>query len=97
MANMPAISRDVYHSDEFKAFCERFGIAWGLPTTKLTIVLDNEEVMRVTQEYNATNVTNKPRVIDTTTIHNEAYRTAIADPGAGKDFSHASPPKSREA
>jgi hypothetical protein len=84
----PAISRDVYHSDEFKAFCKRFGIVWGLPTTKLTIVLDNKEVMKVTQEYNARNIVDGSIVINTTTVHNEMFHTATPD--SGKDLSDAS-------
>lgn len=68
---------DVYHSPEFKAFCERFGIAHGLPTTTVTIKISTEE-MTVAQEYRTGEV---KAPVETTTLHNREVRT------------HAPPPK----
>ncbi len=47
------VSINVYKSPEFKAFCERYGIAWEKPTTKITIILDcaKNDFMRVQHEY----------------------------------------------
>lgn len=40
----------VYHSAEFRALCERFGIPYGLPTKEITIILTEDEMM-VTHKY----------------------------------------------
>lgn len=45
------LSNEVYTSPEFKAFCERFGIAWELRTRDMTIFLPFDGAMTVTQEY----------------------------------------------
>lgn len=42
---------DVYNWPEFKAFAERLGIDWALPTTKLTITLGVGELVLVAQDY----------------------------------------------
>jgi hypothetical protein len=47
-------SYGVYASEEFQAFCERFGIAWGLHTKSITITLPAEGIMTVVQEYHTT-------------------------------------------
>lgn len=48
-----AFSHVVYSSPEFKAFCKRFGIAWGLPTKDITIHIPDQGLMTVTQSYQA--------------------------------------------
>ena len=72
---------EVYRSPEFQALCERFGIAWGLPTKSLTITLTEDEMV-VVQTYPGTaepeKKANKP--IDTTTLQNETWRTAMPRP-----------------
>lgn len=73
----PPTLQEVYHSPEFKAFCARFGIAWGMPTMDLTIRLPFEGSMEVTQTYRGVDhgAADTPQVVDTTTMHNEKYRT----------------------
>ena len=51
MSADPALSRDVYHSAEFKAFCKALNIPLELPTTKLTIVLDMDKPLQIIHEY----------------------------------------------
>ncbi len=49
----PATSHAVARSPEFRAFCQRFGIALDLPWRGMTIVLGTspDSMMSVTQEY----------------------------------------------
>lgn len=65
----PVDSNVVYRSPEFRALCEKFGIAWGLRTHTLVLRLPRDGVMTVEQEYQAT--TSR----DTTNQHNETWRT----------------------
>lgn len=84
-------SHEVYRSDEFKAFCQRFGIAWELGTTELVIYIPNEGTLEVLQNYrpmsirpgikffpvpgSASKDESKSDVIETTTKHNQVVRT----------------------
>lgn len=77
----PISGYEVYRSPEFKAFCKRFGVAWGLKTKALTIRL-TEDLMTVTQEYVGEEARPGQRspFIDTTTAHNETFRTVMPRP-----------------
>lgn len=50
----PVDTHEVYRSPEFRAFCERFGIAWSLLTRDMVIRLPDEGLMIVEQTYLAT-------------------------------------------
>ena len=91
---------EVYRSPEFKAFCKRFGIAWGLPTKHMVITIE-EDCMRVDQEYLAgEHGGSPPGVIDTTSAHNVQWRTAIPNsnpyPGRLDDPTQADVPHVKE-
>ena len=47
----PPESTEVYHWPEFKAFAKRLGIAYKKLTTKLTITLDCDCLVRVAHDY----------------------------------------------
>jgi hypothetical protein len=52
MSSVNAVTgREVYHWPEFKALCERLGVARGLPTTSITITLPGDDVVVVTHDY----------------------------------------------
>lgn len=61
---------EVYHWPEFKALCERLGIAWGLPATSITIQLKYGSSPKITQEYlgRDLNEPEKPQVINTAPV-----------------------------
>jgi hypothetical protein len=52
----PLSSFDVYQMPEFKALCDRLGIAWNFLTLGLTIELgpDPDDLVRITQSYRVT-------------------------------------------
>lgn len=66
---------DVYNSDEFKALCKRFNIAFDLRTVEITIRLSVYGAMVVTQSYQ-TEHTVIPNKVDTTDMHNVHFVTA---------------------
>ena len=72
----PVSGMDVWHSEEFKALCKRFGIFWEARTTAITIRLGLEEMLQVTHEYYGTvKEPDTDEAIETTNMHNEDYRT----------------------
>lgn len=69
---------DVYQSEEFKAFCKRFGIQWGLRTREITLVIPCDGLMTVKQEYitkHQKENADVPEYVDTTSLQNTKYRT----------------------
>lgn len=69
---------DVYQSEEFKAFCKKFSIQWGLHTREITLVIPFEGLMIVKQEYitkHQKENTDVPEYVDTTSLQNTKYRT----------------------
>lgn len=80
---------DVYHSKEFKALCERFGIAWGLPTKTITLTLNVDELIvnhcypgRVGEGDDPT-ADRLNTQVETTTLHNRRWKTFA--PAARRD------------
>lgn len=78
----PLNSYDLYHMPEFKALCERLGIAWDFRTLGLTIELgpDLDDLVKVTQSYRVADkcpkgIPDDPDIIDTTTQQNQEWRT----------------------
>lgn len=51
---------EVYSSKEFRAFCEKFGIAYDLGTVNITIHLPLDGLMSVVQEYRTHNMPQGP-------------------------------------
>ena len=51
---VPVEGYEVYHSQEFKDFCKRFGIPHGMRTRDICIVIPYEGTMSITHEYLAT-------------------------------------------
>lgn len=47
---VPVIGYEVYHSEEFKALCERFGIPRGLKTVKIVLTL-TQDLFTVDQQF----------------------------------------------
>ncbi len=70
---IPASGYEVYHSPEFKALCDRFGIAFELPTKVITITLTIDEAT-VSQTYPCFGDA-KLLVVDTTTFQSKTYKT----------------------
>lgn len=70
-----AIGREVYQWPEFKALCARLGIPLELRTTHMAIEITHDDVVRVRHEYQGQQVPDVPQVVDTTTLHNERFRT----------------------
>ena len=62
---------DVYHSPEFKALCDLIGLKHDLATIEVTIRLTENQVI-ISQDYQARV---KKTLEDTTTLHNEKYRS----------------------
>lgn len=63
---------EVYSSPEFRALCDRFGIAFDLRTVDITLKL-TEDHFTVTQTYRASKAMGD--AIDTTNLHNKEFRT----------------------
>lgn len=81
-----ATSHEVCHSPEFKAFCQRFGIAHGLPHTKMVITLELDQLMMVEQTYQGS-VEPPTKGIDTTHQHNKTWRTFLPNPRTPEECS----------
>lgn len=47
---------DLYRTEEFKNFCRRFGVVWGVPTIDLTIHTAEGAVCRVAHTYRCTDM-----------------------------------------
>lgn len=67
----------VYRSEEFQEFCQKFGIAWDMRTTKLVITLEMDEIMMVEHIYQGSTKGIQPdEPIETTDKDNVKYRTS---------------------
>lgn len=73
----PLCGHDLYKLPEFKALCERIGIAWGLPTNGLVIEIpeDLDALVKITQTYQARSNSKADAPVETTDYHNERFRT----------------------
>lgn len=78
----PFSGHDVYHWPEFRALCERLGIAWELRTTHLVIEVPCDGLVTVRHEYRAGERDGQPEIVDTTTLHNKTFRTGVPMPSA---------------
>lgn len=74
----------IFRLPEFRAFCDKVGIAWQLPTRRLVIEIpcQPEDCVKITQEYLTPRVAVESEPdgfevakIETTTQHNEQFRT----------------------
>ncbi len=81
----------VFRWPEFQALMARMGVPEGVYTRGLTISVYEGRCPTVTHEYIASDTTKLrpvyPKIIDTTTVHNEAIRTS--EPS---DLSKVGPP-----
>ncbi len=81
----PITAHELYRTPEFAALCKRLGVAWYLPTLKLTIEVGlPDELVRITHEYQARpgyrEQMEKNSMSETTTAFNEAWRTFMHAP-----------------
>jgi len=47
----PVFGREVYHWPEFRAFAERLGLEYELPTTEITITIPLEGLVTIAHDY----------------------------------------------
>lgn len=71
----------VYRWPEFRALMLRLGVPIDEKrTTKITLTLTEGEVVLIDHQYQAedrSSGADKPKVVDTTSLQNEHYRTAV--------------------
>ena len=71
MGEKPVDSATVLGSDEWKAFCRRFGVSVQPRTRRLVITLDVADVMLVEQEYLPCVTPDEPEEVADTTKRGE--------------------------
>lgn len=72
---IPVLSYDVYHWPEFKAFAERLGLQYYLPSRSVRISMPFDGEVTIDHEYLA--MEPEEGIADTTTQHNKEFRTFI--------------------
>lgn len=77
---------EVYQSEEFQAFCKKFGIAWELSTTRMVITIDFDEMLQVEQRYLPGD---RKETADTTNCHNKVWRTRQPIPRIDRESERA--------